>query len=98
VVILFVLGYIFYNDDLEGRRMNAGLIMAVSVLIGGVIGYFTGHLEVWGGIGIVIGLLGMAYIQMNKKSKKKMTLCDTQQVQSIKRTKDIQINLDSSLI
>ncbi|MFD0619176.1 hypothetical protein ACFQZR_17050 [Paenibacillus sp. GCM10027629] len=58
--------------------MNAGLIMAACVLIGGAIGYFTGHVEVWGGLGVVVGLLGMAYIQMNKKSKKKMTRCDTQ--------------------
>ncbi|WP_169306566.1 hypothetical protein [Cohnella pontilimi] len=51
--------------------MNAGLIMAACVLIGGAIGYFTGHLEVWGGLGIVTGLLGMAYIQMKKTAKKK---------------------------
>jgi hypothetical protein len=51
--------------------MNAGLIMAACVLIGGAIGYFTGHLEVWGGLGVVIGLLGMAYIQKNKNSKNK---------------------------
>jgi hypothetical protein len=51
--------------------MNAGLIMAACVLIGGAIGYLTGQEEVWWGLGVGIGLLGMAYIQMKKNSKKK---------------------------
>ncbi|MFD0618243.1 hypothetical protein ACFQZR_12285 [Paenibacillus sp. GCM10027629] len=51
--------------------MNAGLVMAACVLIGGAIGYFTGNYEVWGGLGVAVGLLGMAYIQMKKRSMKK---------------------------
>jgi len=56
--------------------MNAGLVMAACVLIGGAIGYFTGNYEVCGGLGVAVGLLGMAYIQMKKRSMKKMTQCD----------------------
>jgi hypothetical protein len=51
--------------------MNAGLIMGACVLIGGAIGNFTGHVEVWGGLGVGIGLLGRAYIHIKKNSKKK---------------------------